>query len=50
MKKMTSLAKIGGTVISAGGAVSMALLRGPKLLNNPTSTTQPFTSAISGFK
>ncbi|XP_074273676.1 WAT1-related protein At4g30420-like isoform X2 [Silene latifolia] len=33
IKKLSSIAKIGGTVLCVGGAASMALLRGPKLLN-----------------
>ncbi|KAJ8441907.1 hypothetical protein Cgig2_014376 [Carnegiea gigantea] len=41
IKTMTSLAKIGGTAICVGGALSMALLRGPKLLN---TQLQPLNS------
>ncbi|XWS73163.1 hypothetical protein CRYUN_Cryun02cG0102100 [Craigia yunnanensis] len=33
IRSLTSLAKILGTVICVGGAISMALLKGPKLLN-----------------
>ncbi|KAG6586027.1 WAT1-related protein, partial [Cucurbita argyrosperma subsp. sororia] len=33
MKNLRSMAKIGGTVVCMGGAMFMAFLRGPKLLN-----------------
>ncbi|XP_074273671.1 WAT1-related protein At4g30420-like [Silene latifolia] len=33
MKAMTSIAKIVGTIICVGGAISMALFKGPKILN-----------------
>lgn len=34
MRSLRSMAKIGGTVICVSGAMCMALLRGPKLLNS----------------
>ncbi|XP_042500175.1 WAT1-related protein At4g30420-like [Macadamia integrifolia] len=35
IRSLRSMAKVVGTTVCVGGAVSMALLRGPKLLNTP---------------
>lgn len=34
IRSLRSIAKIAGTILCVGGAIVMALLRGPKLLNN----------------
>ncbi|KAK4756988.1 hypothetical protein SAY87_007115 [Trapa incisa] len=46
IRSLRSMAKIGGTVLCVGGAVTMALLRGPKLLNNSRET---LTLMVSKF-
>ncbi|KAK4774903.1 hypothetical protein SAY86_009838 [Trapa natans] len=38
IRSSRSIAKIGGTILCVGGAVIMAFLRGPKLLNNRRET------------
>ncbi|WCJ30187.1 nodulin MtN21 /EamA-like transporter family protein [Euphorbia peplus] len=40
LRSIRSVAKIGGTIICVGGAISMALLRGPKLLNTSILGTE----------
>ncbi|XP_074273672.1 WAT1-related protein At4g30420-like [Silene latifolia] len=48
MKAMTSIAKIVGTIICVGGAISMALFKGPKILNTQLPLSNSLVSPLFG--
>ncbi|XP_043711538.1 WAT1-related protein At4g30420-like [Telopea speciosissima] len=48
IRSLRSMAKVVGTAVCVGGAVSMALLRGPKLLNTSIFPVQELTLSSGG--
>ncbi|XP_074271888.1 WAT1-related protein At4g30420-like [Silene latifolia] len=48
MKAVTSMAKIVGTIICVGGAISMALFKGPKILNTQLPLSNSLVSLLFG--